>query len=82
MKFPENLNASELALGEAYARANILGNIVADRLRFVAERVSTPLVAADMLSIAKALGQDKLQYWGFSYVSERFGIWSLLTFVY
>ena len=37
-------------------------------MRFVAERMSTPLVARDMLSIVEALGQDKLQYWGISYV--------------
>ena len=32
------------------------------------ERVSAPLVARDMLIIVNALGQKKLQYWGFSYV--------------
>ncbi|KAL5524558.1 hypothetical protein ACEPAF_9698 [Sanghuangporus sanghuang] len=67
LEFPETLNSSSSSLGEAFARANIAGNIVADRARFVAERVSTPLVARDMLSIVKAFGQDKLQYWGFSY---------------
>lgn len=68
MEFPETLNSSVSSLGEMYARAGIGGNIVADRARFVAERLSTPLVARDMLSVVKAFGQDKLQYWGFSYV--------------
>ena len=66
VQFPLNLNSSPSALGEAYSRANILANLVADRARFVAERVSTPIVARDMLSIVKAFGRDKLQYWGFS----------------
>lgn len=65
-RFPLNLNASISDLGEAYAAASIAASIAADRSRFVAERVSTPLVARDMLSIVRAYGQDKLQYWGFS----------------
>ncbi|EJC98089.1 alpha/beta-hydrolase [Fomitiporia mediterranea MF3/22] len=66
-QFPLDLNASMSSLGEAYARGKILSNLVKDRARYVAERVSTPLVARDMLSIVKAFGQDKIQYWGFSY---------------
>lgn len=61
-----SLNASSSALGEAYVRAQILGNLVQERDRFVAERVSTPTVARDMLSIVQAAGEEKLQYWGFS----------------
>ena len=66
LQFPLNLNSSPSALGEAYGRANIMAELAADRAKFVAERVSTPTVARDMLSIVKAFGQDKLQYWGFS----------------
>ena len=61
-----NLNASPSALAETYARGQALSNIVAERSRYVAERVSAPLVVRDMLSILDALGQEKLQYWGFS----------------
>lgn len=68
LQFPLNLNTSASALGDAYAKAQIFGNLVADRSKYVAERVSTPLVARDMLSIVQAFGQDKLQYWGFSCV--------------
>ncbi|EJC98014.1 alpha/beta-hydrolase [Fomitiporia mediterranea MF3/22] len=66
-QFTLDLNASASTLGEAYARARILSNLVADRARFVAERMSTPIVARDMLGIVNAFGQEKLQYWGFSY---------------
>lgn len=65
-QFPANLNSSTSSLGEAYARAQILGNIAEERNKFVAERVSTPTVARDMLSIIQAAGEEKLQYWGFS----------------
>lgn len=71
LQFPETLDASDSSLGETYARADILGSIAKDRVQFVAERVSTPLVARDMLSITKLLGQDKLQYWGISYVAQK-----------
>ena len=69
LQLPDNVNATESSFGEAYAWSEILSGIVADRMRFVAERMSTPLVARDMLSIVEALGQDKLRYWGISYVS-------------
>lgn len=37
-----------------------------DRVQLVAESVSTPAVATDMLNIVKAFGQDKLNYYGVS----------------
>ena len=46
--------------------AHHLGDLAAERMQGVAEHVSTPVVARDMLNIVEALGHEKLQYWGFS----------------
>ncbi|KAI5119054.1 hypothetical protein M0805_005920 [Coniferiporia weirii] len=62
-----NMNATLSSLGDAYARSHILGKLAADRAGVVVEHMSTPTVARDMLRIVEASGQDKLQYWGFSY---------------
>jgi len=67
--FPSVLNSSTDALGKAYAYSHILGTRMEESFRNVTEHVSTPVVARDMLSITKAMGHDKLQYWGFSYGS-------------
>jgi hypothetical protein len=64
------LNESSSSLGMYLSTAQIIGNIAAaTRSRNYAQFLSTPVVARDMLSIMKAHGQDKLMYWGFSYVS-------------
>lgn len=60
------VNASEGVLGSMYATAQNLGQLAAGRVGDVAQYVGTPTVARDMLSITKAYGRDKLQYWGFS----------------
>lgn len=64
--FPMNTNTSVDALGKAYAYSDILGAKMEQSSRNVTEFVSTPVVARDMLSISKAMGYEKLQYWGFS----------------
>ncbi|KAH8079799.1 TAP-like protein-domain-containing protein [Cristinia sonorae] len=61
------VNASDTALGALYATSQNLGELAQARMSHVAQHVSTPVVARDMLSIVKAHGRDKLQYWGFSY---------------
>ena len=60
------MNSSDTALGALYADAQILGNLAHARMAHVAQYVGTPTVARDMLSIIRAHGIDKLQYWGFS----------------
>lgn len=60
-------NASVDALGRQYALAQLLGKLSYDRTRHVAEHVSTPVSARDMLTIMRAHGREKLQYWGYSY---------------
>ncbi|KLO10612.1 hypothetical protein SCHPADRAFT_942694 [Schizopora paradoxa] len=67
--YPAILNSSTESLGRAYAYSNILGTKVAGISRNVTEHLSTPSVARDMLGISRAMGYDKLQYWGFSYGS-------------
>lgn len=66
MDYPNILNSSTDSLGRAYALSNILGAKLGETTRNVTEHVSTPVVARDMLTISKAMGYDKLQYWGFS----------------
>jgi len=65
--YPININTSSDALGRAHAYSNILGDMVKNKSALVAQFVSTPMVARDMLSIVNALGHERLQYWGFSY---------------
>ncbi|TCD60878.1 hypothetical protein EIP91_009369 [Steccherinum ochraceum] len=62
-------NASDSALGAMHATAQHLGHLAAARMGVAAQYVGAPVVARDMLSITKAHGRDKLQYWGFSYGS-------------
>jgi hypothetical protein len=62
----EALNASAAALGRVLSYADIIGDLTEIRAKQQAEHVSTPEVARDMLSIVKAHGMDKLQYWGYS----------------
>ena len=69
IEFVKTLNHSTSALGEAYGHSHNYGSIAKAEIGEVAQYVGTPAVARDMLSIVEALGQDKLQYWGISYVS-------------
>lgn len=63
---PGNVNASSTSFSEAFVRHKVLGQLAEHRNLRYASYVSTPTVATDMLSIVKASGYDKLQYWGFS----------------
>lgn len=64
--FPINANESVSSFGRLYAQSEIFGKLVADRNSKVAQSVGTAAVATDMLSIARAFGQEKLNYWGIS----------------
>ncbi|KAH8114404.1 TAP-like protein-domain-containing protein [Phellopilus nigrolimitatus] len=64
--FP-TVNSSLNAIASLHGNARVLGDVAKSRIQSVAEHVSTPVVARDMLSIVKAHGKNKLQYWGFSY---------------
>ncbi|KIP10507.1 hypothetical protein PHLGIDRAFT_115450 [Phlebiopsis gigantea 11061_1 CR5-6] len=67
--YPSDANESVSSFGRALTQSQILAKLAVDRVELVAESVGTPAVATDMLNIAKAFGQDKLNYYGLSYGS-------------
>lgn len=71
LMYEKGLNQTASSLGAFLSNAKVVGDIAASRSRKYAEHVSTPVVARDILSIVKAHGLDKLQYWGFSCVLVR-----------
>ena len=68
--YVSNANDSISSIGRDFALIEILNMLATDRVKTIAESVGTPAVARDMLSIVKAFGEDKLQYWGFSCVNN------------
>ena len=63
------VNMTPDAVSQQYAQSILYGNLAATRTTTVAPYVSTALVCRDMLNIVRANGYEKLQFWGFSYVS-------------
>ncbi len=53
----------------AWAQAAITGQLAGERDTGILEHINTDQTARDMLKITEAYGRQKLQYWGFSYVS-------------
>lgn len=51
----------------AWAQAQVIGSLAASHDDGYLAHINTPNTATDMLSIARAHGRDKIQYWGFSY---------------
>lgn len=64
--YPVAVNGSDSSLGRSYAQATIFDRLANDRASEFMQSVSTVAVANDMLRIAQALGQEKLNYWGVS----------------
>ncbi|KAK1220687.1 hypothetical protein PQX77_016513 [Marasmius sp. AFHP31] len=65
-----DLNATSTALEEEYERYQLFGKMAFERdVDGFLGHVTTSDVARDMLSMVEAMGQEKLQYWGFSYGS-------------
>ncbi|KAJ6554854.1 hypothetical protein B0H19DRAFT_1263146 [Mycena capillaripes] len=64
-----SLNESSGALAEQWARAQIQGELAAERDENYMKYITTDNTARDMLRITEAFGRDKLQYWGISYGS-------------
>ncbi|GJE96013.1 alpha/beta hydrolase [Phanerochaete sordida] len=67
--YPLNTNESVSSLGRIVASAHLLDDLASARGAIVAESVSTPAVARDMLAITRAFGREKLSYYGVSYGS-------------
>ncbi|GJE98454.1 alpha/beta-hydrolase [Phanerochaete sordida] len=67
--YPFSANDSASSLGRIFAQSRILSDLADTRAGAVAESVSTPTVALDMLSIVRAFGREKLSFYGVSYGS-------------
>ncbi|PVG01812.1 alpha/beta-hydrolase [Serendipita vermifera] len=61
------VNESSSALGQFAGRAKLINTLIEEKAANATQHATTPVVATDMLRIITALGQDKLQFWGFSY---------------
>ena len=68
IQYEQDVNATETSIGRAFAQKTLLGKLAVERVQDVAKTMTTPTVVRDMLSFMNAVGQEKLQYWGFSCV--------------
>ncbi|KAG7088073.1 hypothetical protein E1B28_012104 [Marasmius oreades] len=63
-----DLNSTSTAMSEEWERYQLLGKLAVERdVDGFLSHVLTDNVARDMLQMLEAMGQQKLQYWGFSY---------------
>ncbi|KAH6873686.1 TAP-like protein-domain-containing protein [Coprinopsis sp. MPI-PUGE-AT-0042] len=62
-------NSSDAGIARVWGATQLFGMLAEDRDDGYLAHITTPNTARDMLSIVEAHGQEKLQYWGFSYGS-------------
>ncbi|KAK7022954.1 hypothetical protein VNI00_016844 [Paramarasmius palmivorus] len=63
----KELNHSSDSVASYWASSQIVGQLAAERASDVLPYIQTDHTARDMLSITEAYGQEKIQYWGFSW---------------
>ncbi|KAK0202233.1 Alpha/Beta hydrolase protein [Desarmillaria ectypa] len=61
------VNTTSDQIPHLWASAQVIAELAKERDNGILNYVSTDNVARDMLRISEAAGQEKLQYWGFSY---------------
>ncbi|KAK0187550.1 Alpha/Beta hydrolase protein, partial [Armillaria mellea] len=61
------VNATSDQIPHLWASAQVIAELAKERDNGILNYISTDNVARDMLQISEAAGQEKLQYWGFSY---------------
>lgn len=72
------VNSTTEGVSRAWAKAQIVGQLAAERNFDELRHINTDNTARDMLRIAEAHGREKLQYWGFSLVYPDFSLSSLM----
>ncbi|KAK0243686.1 Alpha/Beta hydrolase protein [Armillaria nabsnona] len=61
------VNTTSDQIPHLWASAQVIAELAKERDNGILNYISTDNVARDMLQITEAAGQEKLQYWGFSY---------------
>ncbi|KAG7445507.1 alpha/beta-hydrolase [Guyanagaster necrorhizus] len=61
------VNATSDQIPHLWASAQVVAELAKERDNGILDYITTDNVARDMLGISEAAGQEKLQYWGFSY---------------
>ncbi|KAK0479962.1 TAP-like protein-domain-containing protein [Armillaria luteobubalina] len=61
------VNTTSDQIPHLWASAQVIAELAKERDNGILNYISTDNVARDMLRISEAAGQEKLQYWGFSY---------------
>ncbi|KAF8851821.1 hypothetical protein BDZ45DRAFT_750218 [Acephala macrosclerotiorum] len=66
---PPNVDAHPGSVYDAYAHAAAFSHQCAENIGEAGRFVSTPSIARDMLAMTEKLGEERIQYWGFSHVT-------------